>query len=192
MMRGMNADPEPAAAELVPVSLVPVEVFGADEEDCNECGTTVKCGYGLMDAVQAWSDCNRAIGRIYRVDDGYAQPYRDAGDTVTVYVKRSDLPWFEKRFGEGGGRCPACHGLYAELPAGHRMNRLRPECESPLPHLPVWNLLPRNGRKPPWKCTWHGWVDEPSCAECHRESAEYRETGRWKDRRRGRPVITGP
>jgi hypothetical protein len=72
-------------SELVPIRLIPVEVFGAED------------GYGLSDAVSAWSDCNRARGRIYRVDD---IPGRDEGDTVTVYVAASDLPWFERRFGD--------------------------------------------------------------------------------------------
>lgn len=72
------------ADDLVAVRLVPVEVFGTD-------------GYGLMDAVEAWSDCNRAIGRIYRVDD---MPIRQDGETIEVLVRRADLPWFEKRWGD--------------------------------------------------------------------------------------------
>lgn len=50
------------ADDLVPLTLVPVEVFGGEPDDDT-------WGYGLMDAVPAWSDCNRADGRIYRVDD---------------------------------------------------------------------------------------------------------------------------
>ena len=128
-MRGMSADLEPATAApagdaLVRVRLVPVEVFGGDEEDCDGCGGTVKCGYGLMDAVQAWSDCNRAEGRIYRVDDDHSEPYRQPGDTITVYVPQSEMAKFAKRFGDqAGGRCPACHMPYAELPEGHQLNR---------------------------------------------------------------------
>lgn len=52
------------------------------------------------------------------------------------------------------------------------------ENEEPLPHLPIWNLL-RRSRLIPWKCTWHGWIEEPLCAECVREHAEYLETGTW-------------
>lgn len=88
--------------DLVPLRLVPVQVFGAscavhcagtDRDDCVEA-------YGLMDAVEAWSDCNRAEGRIYRVgstgwdETGPRQP----GDTVEIWVRRTDLPWFEKKF----------------------------------------------------------------------------------------------
>ncbi len=93
--------------DLVPVTLVPVEVFGGDC-DCHEeadhaaeaAGTAHSCQgwrYGLMDADTVGSDCNRADGRIYRVDDtGGGQP----GETVTVWVPRAALPWFDKVWGE--------------------------------------------------------------------------------------------
>lgn len=74
------------SGDLVALELVPVEVFGTDS-------------YGLADAVQAWSDCNRARGRIYRVED-LTGP-RVPGDTVTVYVRREDLPFFTRTFGSG-------------------------------------------------------------------------------------------
>jgi hypothetical protein len=172
------------AGPLVRVRLVPVEVFGADEDDCASCGGTVRFGYGLMDAVQAWSDCNRARGRIYRKDDDYSEGYREPGDVITVYVPQSEMEKFERRYGdtvEGDyDRCPACKVPYSKLPARHRLKR--PECETALPHQPVWNLLPRNGRpsgKVPWKCTWHGWVEDERCGECKREHAEYLGTGNW-------------
>jgi len=79
---------------LVKVRLVPVEVFGTDE--CDHCGTPA--GYGLSDAVSPWSDCNRAIGHIYRRDD-IDQRHRDPGDTITVYVPQSELPKLDKRYG---------------------------------------------------------------------------------------------
>ena len=115
----------PELAEvLVRVRLVPVEVFGADEEDCEGCGETVRFGYGLMDAVQAWSDCNRAIGRIFRKDDDFTEGYRTPGDTITVYVPRSEMAKFEKRYGDGpSGRCPSCHAEYRDLPEEHRLSR---------------------------------------------------------------------
>jgi hypothetical protein len=89
--------------DLVPLRLVPVEVFGGncathcppnDSEDCKDA-------YGLMDAVEAWSDCNRAEGHIYRIDETDPK-YRRPGDTVEIFVRRGDLPWFERQFGEGG------------------------------------------------------------------------------------------
>ena len=124
-------EPAPAAADsdpLVRIRLVPVEVFGADEEDCKGCGEMIKCGYGLMDAVQAWSDCNRAIGHIFRKDDDCTEGYREPGDTITVYVPQSEMALFERRYGdEAGNRCPACHVEYRDLPEGHRVKR--PECE---------------------------------------------------------------
>ena len=85
--------------ELVEIELVPVEVFGADGcglPDCKHCRD--HSGYGLMDAVSAWSDCNRATGRIYRVEDlpGPRQP----GDTIKVFIRKQDLPWLQKRHGD--------------------------------------------------------------------------------------------
>lgn len=77
---------------LVRVTLVPVEVFGTECTKCEE-----PFGYGLMDAVSAWSDCNRAIGHIYRRDED-DMPGRDPGDVITIYVPESELPKFEKRF----------------------------------------------------------------------------------------------
>ena len=116
----------PAGDPLVRVRLVPVEVFGADEEDCPDCAATVTFGYGLMDAVQSWSDCNRAIGHIYRVDDEYAEPYRTPGETITIYVPQSEMAKFQRRFGDGyDDRCPSCHALHSELPEGHTV---RPVC----------------------------------------------------------------
>lgn len=185
LMRGEVALADP----LIRVRLVPVEVFGADKEDCPSCGEVIRFGYGLMDAVQAWSDCNRAIGRIYRVDEESNEGFREPGDTITVYVPQSEMAKFERRYGDAPfGRCPSCHVKYDDLPKEHRVVLTRPTCETPLPHEPVWNLLPMGGNqgrpKPPWKCTWHGWVEDETCGECKREHSEYRETGTWEDRRR--------
>jgi hypothetical protein len=91
--------------ELVPITLVPAEVFGGDCA-CHEKhgeGQREDCpgwGYGLSDAVSAWSDCNRADNRIYRVDDTDPK-YREPGETVIVYVPRGSVSWFEKHWGEG-------------------------------------------------------------------------------------------
>jgi hypothetical protein len=114
--------PAPAPREpLVQVRLVPVEVFGADEEDCPECPATVYFGYGLMDAVSAWSDCNRAIGRIYRVDESSSVSYRLPGETITVYVPQSEVAKLGKQFGDvRDERCPGCHKYWRELPDEHR------------------------------------------------------------------------
>jgi len=72
------------------VTLVPVEVFGG-VDNCEACGHEVPFSYGLSDAVQAWSDCNRARGHIFRVDD--MEPnYRLPGETVRVWVAERDLP----------------------------------------------------------------------------------------------------
>lgn len=180
----MKGEAAPPGEPLVRVRLVPVEVFGADEEECRSCGELVRFGYGLMDAVSAWSDCNRAIGKIYRLDDhpDVSNDERDR-DCITVYVPQSEMAKFERQYGDAPfGRCPSCHVEYDDLPKEHRVVLTRPTCETPLPHEPVWNLLPRGGTgrgKPPWKCTWHGWVEDEYCGECKREHAEWRETGTW-------------
>lgn len=89
--------------ELVPITLVPVEVFGGHCECHEKHAEDTDCagwGYGLSDAVSSWSDCNRADGRIYRVDDTDPK-CRTAGETIVVYVPRGIVPWFEKHWGEG-------------------------------------------------------------------------------------------
>jgi hypothetical protein len=107
---------------LVRVTLVPVQVFGADEENCPGCGEIVRCGYGLMDAVSAWSDCNRAIGHIYRREDMEGRNAEGAAGCITVYVPQSEMAKFERRYGDSfDDRCPACHVEYRELPEGHRL-----------------------------------------------------------------------
>lgn len=80
---------------MVPLRLVPVEVFtglcrhqGCADPNC--------VGYGISDAVSAWSDCNRAVGHIYRVDD--LDGSREPGDTLTVHVPESDVQWFRRSF----------------------------------------------------------------------------------------------
>lgn len=70
--------------DLVEVILVPVEVFGADE------------GYGLSDAISPWSDCNRAIGRIYRREERTDIQFPNPDDTIKVYVSRSELAKFDR------------------------------------------------------------------------------------------------
>ena len=119
------AAPSPVDGDpLVRVTLVPVEVFGADEEDCQGCGEIIKTGYGLMDAVSAWSDCNRAIGHIFRKDDLEGRNADGAAGCITVYVPQSEMPKFETRYGDAVlGRCPSCHIEYDELPTGHHLRR---------------------------------------------------------------------
>jgi len=115
--------------DLVPVRLVPVEVFGGDCSCHEEAGHAYiqpegtpegmtaqeqpsgviklvpRCegwSYGLSDAVGAKSDCNRAIGKIYRVHDTDHASGRPE-DTVVVFVPRSAVQWFETQRGEAYG-----------------------------------------------------------------------------------------
>ena len=69
----------------VEVRLVPVEVSGAED------------GYGLCDAVQSWSDCNRAYGHIFRFDDGDPK-YRIKGETLAVRANKDEYERFAQRF----------------------------------------------------------------------------------------------
>lgn len=123
----MTTDPARITVDgdpLVRITLVPVEVFGADEEDCRGCGATIRFGYGLMDAVSAWSDCNRAIGHIFRKEDLKGRNSDGAAGCITVYVPQSEMAKFEIRYGDAPfGRCPSCHVDYDDLPEGHVLNR---------------------------------------------------------------------
>lgn len=70
--------------DLVEVVLVPVEVFGANE------------GYGLMDSVCPWSDCNRAIGHIYRREERSDVQFPNPDDVIKIYVTHSELAKFDR------------------------------------------------------------------------------------------------
>ncbi len=123
-MTDIGGVPVAGPTNLVPLTLVPVEVFGGDCDCHNEHnyrwsadtgrGASNGCdgwGYGLMDAVQAWSDCNRASGRIYRVED--LDGHREPGESITVYVEAAQVEWFQKRFGDNPDqlsdqRCHTC------------------------------------------------------------------------------------
>ena len=89
-------------AEFVQVTLVPVRVFGEDsccEHDPEGFGISDDCpsaGYGLMDAVSWWSDCNRAVGHIYRFEDCLGGR-REQGETLTVWVDPDEYEAFSKR-----------------------------------------------------------------------------------------------
>jgi hypothetical protein len=87
-----------SAEPLTAVRLVPVVVFAAghcDEYPCSDCER--HAGFGLADAVPPGGDCNRAVGRIYRVDD---VDRGDDGHSLTVWVTAADLEWLRKRWGD--------------------------------------------------------------------------------------------
>lgn len=83
---------------LVKVVLVPIEIFPGE---CGACEEDV--AYGLMDAVGAGSDCNRAHGKIYRRAAQNEIEWFPAEDVITVYVPESELAKFERRRGEEYG-----------------------------------------------------------------------------------------
>ena len=76
------------------VRLVPVEIFGAGCDHPAHQGEPEPFGFGLMDAVSAWSDCNRANGRIFRLDEAHNAAYREPGETIEVIVREADVPMF--------------------------------------------------------------------------------------------------
>lgn len=78
----------------IEVRLVPVQVFGAG---CDDPEHEDQRGYGLMDAVSAWSDCNRAVGHIFRFDEEQMASFREPGETLTVRVNRAEYEAFAQR-----------------------------------------------------------------------------------------------
>lgn len=132
----------PPDGELVRLVLTPVEVFGADECEHPGCEDP-RCpggGYGLMDAVgPGWSDCNRARGRIYRVEDLAALGQReflvDDGQQarVEVWVRAEDVPFFGRRHGErdeqGPKRSLAAGRCTPSQPCAHCVERLAERTE---------------------------------------------------------------
>lgn len=85
---------------LVPVTLIPVEIFGTECDHEAHRGDPVPFSYGLSDAVSSWSDCNRAIGHIYRVDD-MPPGSRLPGESITIHVTAEQAEWLKKRWGDG-------------------------------------------------------------------------------------------
>ncbi len=86
------------------VTLVAVEVFGGTDE-CAGCGQDLPWSYGLCDAVPGWSDCNRAIGHVFRIND---IDERDPDHVVRIWVPDGEWEKLAVRvWGEGhydGGR----------------------------------------------------------------------------------------
>jgi hypothetical protein len=101
---------------LVPLVLVPIEPFGGDCEHPGCDDPDHREGIGLCDAVgPGWSDCNRAYGRIYRVED--LDPVADHMEfegeqvRVQVLVREQDLEFFKRQFQDGapeGRRARRC------------------------------------------------------------------------------------
>lgn len=76
------------------VRLVPIEIFGQECDHPAHEGEPEPFGYGLCDAVSAWSDCNRAVGHMFRLDEGFSAPYRRPDDVVEIWVHEDELPKF--------------------------------------------------------------------------------------------------
>lgn len=101
----MSNEVEVAAAVAVPEALVRLRLVPVlfTPGECEHLGCTDmdhEAGYGMSDAVSAWSDCNRAYGKTYRVDEPLSAAYRLPGDTVEIWVNESDVAWFSRKFGE--------------------------------------------------------------------------------------------
>lgn len=78
------------------VRLVPVEVFGAE---CDAHPEPVPVILGLCDAVSAWSDCNRAWGSIFRLDDIASRGDAEA-NTVRIWVPESEYDKLLKKWSD--------------------------------------------------------------------------------------------
>lgn len=98
---------------LVALQLVPVEVFGAFCDHPDHQGRFEPFAWGLCDAVQPWSDCNRAEGRIFRVDD-FLAGYRRPEDSITVWSSEEDKAKLEKRWGSPADFPPTARLMTAE------------------------------------------------------------------------------
>lgn len=88
----------------VRVRLVAVEIFGAACDHVDHHGNDQPFGYGLMDAVEAWSDCNRAVGRIFRVDENWMT--RAAADCIEIVIDEAELPKLLHDWNEDDTRPP--------------------------------------------------------------------------------------
>ena len=87
-------EPTPYADEvrLTKRYLIPVKVFGT--ETCHNCMDDLRCrrcgedtsGYGLSDAIFAWSDCNRYQGQIYRFRDDEWDTRTEKDGAIVVWV----------------------------------------------------------------------------------------------------------
>jgi len=62
---------------MIKLVLIPVQVFGAKEGE-------EEWGYGLCDAVGGQSDCNRAIGHIFRVATIDETEYLKPGEFLII------------------------------------------------------------------------------------------------------------
>jgi hypothetical protein len=97
--------------------LTPVVVFGAGV--CPDCQGPTRCagcgkeveGYGLMDATSAWSDCNRADGHLFRVDD-ITSTNNPERVRIAIYVPADQMSALEDVGYEdsGANRTPALPG----------------------------------------------------------------------------------
>lgn len=77
---------------LVKRYLIPVQVFGGGLDE-------PRWGYGLSDAIEPWSDCNRAAGHIFRLRD---QEWDERG--IPIMVAEKDLPALEALYDEDNVR----------------------------------------------------------------------------------------
>ncbi len=80
------------------VRLVPVEVFGAE---CDHAAhpEPIPVPLGLCDAVSAWSDCNRAWGSIFRLDD-LNNREKIEENTIRMWVPESEYSRLTRKWSD--------------------------------------------------------------------------------------------
>ena len=91
------------------LKLVPVEIFGLM---CDDHPEDRPVSWGMMDAVSSWSDCNRADGKIYRVDESDSELHREPGETVEIWVRDDQVAFFSKTWGEGYNSDPEVSDMF--------------------------------------------------------------------------------
>lgn len=95
-----------ASTDLVPIRLIPVEQWGAEE--CDRCGNALS--YGLCDSADPWLDCNSAHNHLFRPEGDQEKDWqRPTGDVVLVWVDRRELEKFRQILGEPRWPTPEPH-----------------------------------------------------------------------------------
>lgn len=85
---------------LLVLALVPIEIFGQQCDHPAHTGYSEPFGYGLMDAVTAWSDCNRAYGHMFRLDEASLHECRNPEDTIKILCTEEQAQKFLLFYGE--------------------------------------------------------------------------------------------
>jgi len=142
-----------------PVRLVAVEVFGQECDHPDHRGQPQPCGWGLCDAVQAWSDCNRANGHIFRVDDTDPQ-WRRPEDVITVWAAPGEAAKLAQLWGDGDGHNPPTARLMPDGGQTREEWAIRVDEPHPRRHEKAGDLMTHFSAPHSRRCreVWAGWT----------------------------------